>query len=323
MTRRLLITVALVVTVVFAAGQTPVRSQAPPAPSGAPLETNAYARQTAEYLLKNLPGARNGTGNVKLVGDPVLLPPFARDGATAGQLPEAFVLATTSIDGAFRESALVAFLNGVPSVRFSYQSTLGFLPLEEREWQQFSEPLAAFYAVAADVTRGPERFAPFLPSDMRKMFDLRAEKNRLFLPVDAVRRLSNDQLHRFAALHLDAVALTAWAALAGITPSARLWSPGDVRQDPEGVIAAGADAVQAIREQLRAAGTLVPERMAAAAGYVRRLLGEGLMVREDPARDGVSSLPDGARMYAIAFGGIFPHVALVDGRLVIVAVDML
>ena len=63
--------------------------------------------------------------------------------------------------------------------------------------------------------------------------------------------------------------------------------------------------------------------MAAAAGYVRRMLGEGLMVREDPARDGITNVPGGARLYTIDLGGIFPHVALVDGRLLIVAVDML
>ena len=291
----------------------------------APLDADTYARRGAEQVLKAMRGRQDAAGQVNVSGPPTLLPEYARERATrdSRQLPEAFVLATIAVNGKFRESVLAVFRDGVPDVRFSYRSSSGFLPLEEREWKELSAPLAAFYEVAADVTRGPERFDRFLPEDMRRMLDLKAEKNRLFLPADAVRRLSNDHLRRFVALHLDAIALAAWVALADIRPAARLWSPREVRQEPERMIADAEQSLAAVRGELWTSGALEPPRVAASTGYVRRLLGEGLVVREDPARDGIQNLPRRTRMYTVDFASVFPHVVLIDGRLTIVAIDML
>ena len=52
-----------------------------------------------------------------------------------------------------------------------------------------------------------------------------------------------------------------------------------------------------MRRVLAGAGASSAAAIAAAQLYVRRLLGEGYMVREDPARDGITGLPRGARMF--------------------------
>jgi hypothetical protein len=88
------------------------------------------------------------------------------------------------------------------------------------------------------------------------------------------------------------------------------------------VIASLEAEVQEARRTLTAAGALSAERIAGSQMYVRRLLGEGTLVREDPGRDGISNLPGGARMYTVLLGGPLPHVVLDRGTLRIVAVDL-
>ena len=75
------------------------------------------------------------------------------------------------------------------------------------------------------------------------------------------------------------------------------------------------------RDKLKKAGALSPQRLASDRAYVRRLLGEGYLVRENPARDGVR-VSDGNRMYATALGGLFPHIVKRNGSIRIVAVDL-
>jgi len=75
------------------------------------------------------------------------------------------------------------------------------------------------------------------------------------------------------------------------------------------------------RKKLSKAGALTPERLAVGTDYIRRMLGEGYLVREDPARDGIR-LAGANRMYAAAFGGIFPHIVIENGAIRIVAFDL-
>jgi hypothetical protein len=253
----------------------------------------------------------------------VLLPDHAlAAGVDSRSLPDAFVLAATYVDGQFKEPALVTFRDGRPDVRFSYSRSPGFLPLGEQEWKDMASAVGTLYAVAADVSRGPERFDAFLLQDMRRMLDLRAEKNRLFLTQEAVRSLSNDQLRRFVALTFDAAALSAWLGLHKLPAPRATWNGADIRRDPLKVIASLEAEVQEARRTLTAAGALSAERIAGSQMYVRRLLGEGTLVREDPGRDGISNLPGGARMYTVLLGGPLPHVVLDRGTLRIVAVDL-
>jgi hypothetical protein len=282
----------------------------------------SYRRDAETHVVQAMSTRGDALGEARSVGEPVLLPIVARTMMTRDSrvLPEAFVETATYVNGAFREPAVVVFQEGRPDARFSYSSSSGFLPLEEQEWRELSAALASFFDVAADVTRGAERFNVYLPDDMRAMFNLRAEKNRLFLRPEAVGKLTNDELRRFTALTLDALSLRAWMILNGIAPSDP-WRPADVRQDPERVIKSLDRLCNDERDKLKKAGALSPERVASGRAYVRRMLGEGYLVREDPARDGIQ-LSGRDRMYATALAGIFPHIVLRNGSVRIVAVDL-
>jgi len=146
------------------------------------------------------------------------------------------------------------------------------------------------------------------------------EKNRLFLRPEAIKMLSNDQLRRFMALSMDALALGVWMNLNGLE-AAGPWRPADVRKDPVRVIQSLEQLCDDERNKLKKAGALSPERVAADRAYVRRLLGEGYLVREYPSRDGIR-LSGRDRMYAAAPGGLYPHIVLRKRSVQIVAVDL-
>jgi hypothetical protein len=155
------------------------------------LAPEVYLRLAAEQLLKTVRAEKADIGRIQAVGPPTILPEHARGLSTARRIPEAFVVATIFVNGKFREPAVVTFTDGLPAGRFSYPfyppDGTDFLAIDETEWQTMSTALGDFYAVAADVSRGPERFLNYLPADMRRMLDLRGEKNRMFLTPDAVR----------------------------------------------------------------------------------------------------------------------------------------
>jgi hypothetical protein len=310
-------------SIVLAAGQTRTVTVVLERQGVAQLKEPLSYRREAETEVVQSISARGNSGEARSVGEPVLLPMVARSMVTrdARALPEAFVETATYVNGAFHEPAVVVFQDGRPDAHFSYSSSGGFLPLEEREWREVSDALASFFEDAVDVSRGAERFNAYLPDDMRAMFSLRAEKNRLFLRPEAVASLTNDQLRRFMALTLDALALDAWMHLNGLDADSP-WRPADVRQDPAGVIQSLERLCNDERIKLKKAGALSPERLASDRAYVSRLLGKGYLVREDPARDGIR-LSGGDRMYAAAFGGLFPHIVLRNGSVRIVAVDLL
>jgi hypothetical protein len=285
------------------------------------LEPDVYKRRAAELVLSRTTATKKAQGQVRVIGEPVMLPePTTQSALEPRNFPEAYVLTAIYVNGRFREPAVVWFEDGIADMRFSYTGG-DFLPLEEQEWRDVAAMLDGFYATAVDVTRGPERFYEYLPEDMRQMLDLPAEKNRMWVSPDAVKTLANDQLRRFAASAFDHWILTAWAALHHLPWPANPIRPADIRRDPVAVTASLQTANAAMRRVLREAGVLTPERMASGQMYVRRMLGEGYMVREDPDRDGIRKLPRGARMYTVMLGAPLPHVIIDRGKLRIVAVD--
>ena len=286
------------------------------------LEPDVYVRRAAEFVLKSMSGERDATGQVKVIGGAALLPDVARAlNLEPARCPDAYVLTTIYVDGKFQQPVMVWFADGRPDLRPSYPRPDSFMPLEEREWAQMAAALDPFYAAAADVRQGAERFDSYLPDNMRQMLDLRGEKNRMFLTPEAVQSLSNDQLRRFVALTFDYMTLAAWLLVHDLQPPATGFRPVDVRRDPVAAIATLEAATSDMRRTLEAAGALSAERVAATQMYVRRMLGEGYMVREDPDRDGVRNLRRGARMYTVMLGAPLPHFIVDKGKLRIVAVD--
>ena len=246
-----------------------------------------------------------------MVGEPVVMPEVVRTAVRpSSQLPEAIAVAAVYEEGTFSDVGLVMFRGDTVNSRLS--NTGGaFEQMEEREWQNMTASLDSFFADAVDVTRGAERFVPYLPENMRQMLDLRGEKNRIWLRPEAIARLSHDQLRRFVSLIFDQAVLTVWSEVSGVP-----WSSGfnasQIRRDPPSAIASLEASTAAVRKALVDGGAVTPERMAAAQRYVRRLLGEGYMVRESPRRDGIK-LPRGARMYTVMLGGPLPHVIVEGG----------
>jgi Carboxypeptidase regulatory-like domain len=294
------------------------------------IRTLAVASATQAFQL-----SRKGTDDVRveLVGNPVLLPDHRSlhtrtNPTTASRTPpDAIVPAVVRAGGVFRESVLVVFRGEQGATEFSYNGSPGFLPLEEQEWREVSEALDKFYAMAVDVTRGPERFNPYLPEDMRVALGSPALKRRLLLPPESVERdLSNDDLRRYAALMLDMASLNQWMEFEGIDRTADLPKQVSPMSNPRGFIRALAPVLEARRRMLKDLGAFEARHLESTRPFLRRMLGEGLVAREDPQRDRITHLPAGARMYAAPLGGftaaLFPHFILVNGQIRIVAFDL-
>ena len=282
------------------------------------LAPEVYTQKLNE-LTSNLRAAKKGEQDVRVVGEPVIMPEAFRMSAPAGA-PEAVAIVAVYEKGRFLDVGLVGFSDDKASSRLSNENG-GFERLDEEEWRDMTKIVDGFYAVAVDVTRGPERFVPYLPEDMRQMLDLQGEKNRIWLQPEAVRSLSNDQLRRFVSLTFDQGVLSLWIELSGMTAPPLAVGPADIRRDPVAVIAALESSTAAMRRMLTDGGVITAERLTATQMYVRRLLGEGYIVRERPERDGIRWLPPGARMYTVMLGPPLPHVIVDDGKLRIVAVD--
>jgi hypothetical protein len=276
-----------------------------------------YKRKLLELVAKKAPGAGP---DVRIVGEPVVMPEAVmKILPPSAQLPEAIVTIAVYEKERFGDVGLVKFFGDAANSRMSNPG--GFEQLEEKEWLEMTSILDGFFGEAADVTRGPERFVPYLPANMRQMLDLRGEKNRMWLPPEAIRSLSNDQLRRFVSLMFDKAVLNVWMEVSG-RPSAITFGdrPVDIRRDPLAATMALETSTSAMRKALTESGTIAPERIATTQLYVRRLLGEGYIVRENPSRDGIK-LPRGARMYTVMLGGPLPHVIVENGKLRVVAVD--
>lgn len=294
------------------------------------IRTLAVASATQAFQLSR---KRTDDVRVELVGNPVLLPDHrslhARRSPTSSSRtpPDAIVPAVVRAGGVFRESVLVVFRGEQGATEFSYNGSPGFLPLEEQEWREVSAALDKFYETAVDVTRGPERFNPYLPKDMRMVLGSPAPGRRLLLPPQSIQRdLSNDDLRRYAALMLDMASLNQWMEFEGIDRTADLPKHVSPASNPHEFIRALAPVLGARRRMLKELGAFEARHLEASTPFLRRMLGEGLVAREDPRRDRITHLPAGARMYAAPLGGftaaLFPHFILVNGRMLIVAFDL-
>ena len=294
------------------------------------IRTLAVASATQAFQL-----SRKVTDDVRveLVGNPVLLPDHrslhARTNPTTTSRtpPDAIVPAVVRAGDVFRESVLIVFRGEQGVTEFSYNGSPGFLPLEEQEWREVSAALDMFYATAVDVSRGPERFDPYLPEDMRIVLGSPAPGRRLLLPPESVERdLSNDDLRRYAALMLDMASLNQWMEFEGIDRTADLPKQVSPTANPREFIKALAPVLDARRRMLKDLGAFEARHLESSRPFLRRMLGEGLVAREDPQRDRITHLPAGARMYAAPLGGftaaLFPHFILVNGQIRIVAFDL-
>jgi len=322
--------------IVLVAGETrelDIRLQPNSAPA-VPLSREKIRNHAVSSVLEayKLAGRAANDLRVELLGDPVLLPDHRSLHrrtlrVTASRTsPDAIAAAAIRTGETFRESVLIVFRGEQGATTFSYNGSPGFLPIGEDEWRDASAALESFYATAVDVARGPERFYPYLAGDMRQVLRSSAPKRRLFLPLDAIdTELTQDELRRYAALIMDMASLNPWMELEGLdrrTDLPRI-SPAS---DPRGFLRALFATLEARRRTLKQLGAFESRHVELCAPFVRRLLGEGLVAKEDPRRDGMTHVPPTSSMYAAPIGGVpaalSPHFVLVNGQVRIVGFDM-
>ena len=132
------------------------------------------------------------------------------------ELPEAFVLINLFKGEMLQEQALVMFRNSTPDTLFSPRERNPFSEgtMNRAELRQIAPEMDAFFSVAVDIARGPERFYPYLPDDIRSLLKHPDENFRMFMPLRAVNstsfdqevlkeKLSDTELRQFIALQLD------------------------------------------------------------------------------------------------------------------------
>jgi hypothetical protein len=207
------------------------------------------------------------------------------------------------------------------------------LPLREQERLQVADELSFFYEASIDVMRGPERFYPFLPDDMHKY---RARKYSpgtdpafwQMIPAVIAKQLSDDEIRLSVALLLDFLVQRMWLGfeelrvprLDEIPDTSGLKTAQDFRKwlrELESFVAE-------IKENLRESGMATPDHLATCSTYMRRLLGDGLVVKESNATHRVEGLPDTGELYLVRVGPeTYLHFTRVNQglRLILLTID--
>jgi hypothetical protein len=207
---------------------------------------------------------------------------------------------------------MVVFANNQPTAILSSQEPSPFSigTMGEGELQQAARDLESFFADAVDVSRGSERFVPYLSKNIRTMLRHPDRKFRLYMPLGAVdpswreklsdeavsrgvkanplegleasvEKLSDDELRRFVALTIDAAIQQTWLAIEGL-PGGRgpILPVQALVSNPREYIESLADRVSQNRNVLKAAGVLTREHLALTSSYIKRIIGQGFIVKE-------------------------------------------
>jgi hypothetical protein len=294
-----------------------------------------YAARAVEAVRATLRLRQVSLDNVRieLLAEADIIPDHAalhRDGTVplvTSNLPDALVRVAIWRGRRFDQTATVVFVGTNAHIELSYNGSSGFLPLEEAEWRRVAAALEPFYAAAVEAGLGWQRFLPFLPANMRTVLRRDRPKQRLGLPLDAADYLSQDDLRQFVALQFDRAVLLRWAEFEGLSEQFQTELDAAGRdQDMRVFIPRLDQALGRFRSRLQDLGVFDEEHFARSAGFLRRVIGEGLVTREAPQRDRITGLPGGARMYSPPLGGwsaaIFPHLILTNGRPLLVALDL-
>jgi hypothetical protein len=321
-------------------------------PSGSPvaqsqvLNSQTYAEAALQLVRKE---RFNGAIRLEVIGKPVLKPERLSLHASA---PDAIVLINLHDGESVREQALVMFRsNGPAATVFSpKKSPFSGSLIGRTELQKVANELDSFFSVALDVSRGSERFYPYLPDDIRSLLKFRDRKFRMYMPPAAVDpswrdklseeaasrgaklpalediegwndKLSDDELRRFVALQLDVLIQQSLLAIGGyvneVMEQAARQRPQVLASNPRDFIKILEEAVSQNKRLLEKAGYLDPEHLSLTSGYMKRFMGQGFLVKEvskpDPCPCFQSSLADAA-LYVTSIGSPSGGPALHFGR---------
>lgn len=216
-------------------------------------------------------------------------------------LPEAIVAVAVYGPASYVERTYsVTFRLNEPDAQHLYAPPELRLTFPPAELRRVNEELAAFLEVGLDISRGPERFYPFLPQDMHSYGGWGSDNVAWMLPREVAAQLSDDELRRLVSLALDLGAHVAWFSLEGDLPDDWLEDFSEDTSDPDWPRKAAASfskATARIKERLQKQGALNPEHTKAVAPYLRKLLGEGLVAKRWNG-DHLPDVPRWTELYA-------------------------
>jgi hypothetical protein len=316
-----------------------------PGPTANVLPLESYAALALEWV-KN---QRSVDGlQLEIVGKPALKP----DAFRWKIAPDAIVLVNLNSGAMVQDQALVMFSNNRPAgTLFSHRkASFSEGKLDRTELQQVEKELISFFAAAMDVSRGSERFYPYLPDDIRSMLKHPDRKFRLYMPPGAVdpswreklaqnrvsthpldglngwnEKLSDDELRHFVALQLDAVVQESVLLFRGFEKEAiaqaNRWSSQELVSNPRELIKSIEKSVVQNKSLLEEAGILSPEHLRVASSYMKLMVSQGFVIKEVPTPDPCPcflSSPAAATLYVTSFTSLTLHFTRMGGTLRIV-----
>ena len=299
----------------------------------------SYSERAREIVIEQMrtKGLASDQLSVVLIGEPIILPHHTHLHTTEStgqrqfseqtqaqtrtkvEFASALVLTAALQQEQVVQLCLVRLGSEKPDVDCAEDFGLSDTPFSLTEYHRVSSELAPAYEAALDITRGPERFYPYLPSNIRSHFRYPGEKFWLLISDSVAEQLSDAELHEFASLMLDLVAHYIWMDFEGYDDPERLFEGlEDVPETTEGVrktMRVMRDALSRIRSVLNALGVLQPDHMNAVKPYLCRAFGQGMLLKlKNTERLGGPSAP--AVLYATRLGVPAFFVRL-QGRLVL------
>ena len=284
-----------------------------------------YNQRALESVRRNLEyrGKAFDQFKVEVIGEPAILPNRAahlseidaKERVAVDLTPDALVLVKMYEGGQFRSPALVSFVDQQAEVTFYDTDPLRY-PMDESEWSQIFKELEPFYAAAAEISHGPERFDPFL----RSLLHASGERSPLGLP--------GNELGKFIGLTADSFSLMNWLRFEGLEPDdsflRRALTVQAIQSDPRKAADELAKGLEGWRDLLRKSGALEPDHLRSASAYMRRKLGEGLFYKESNSNHRYPGLPESATLYsALLIGrvGCHVHFSRIEGHFEIVGIE--
>ena len=289
----------------------------------------------------------------EVIGKPALKP----EGLNLPMItPNAMVLVNLYQGTTVREQALVVFAEGRPPAAafFPGKPVFSEVALDRNEFRQVMNELERFYRDAADVSRGSDRFYPYLPDDIRSLLKHRDRKLRMYMPPGAVdpawretltrgmasghplegiygwrERLSDEELRRFAAVQLDAVVQMTFLAIVGYEKESAALAN---RQRPQATVENPREQTKQLEENvaqnrslLQKADFFSPDRFKATINFLKPLIGYGFIAKEVSKPNPCpcfESNSENAAFYVSSFGlpsgGFALHFSRIGGRLRII-----
>jgi hypothetical protein len=307
------------------------------------LQPESHAVAAIELVKKQRPA--DGI-QFEIVGKPALKPNAFRIREMA---PDAIVLVNLNNGAIVTEQALVMFSSNRPA-RTLFSSQKSFFSkgtLDRTELQQVEKELDSFFAAAMDVSRGSERFYPYLPDDIRSVLKHPDRKFRMYMPPGAVdpswreklaqemgsansidgingwkEKLSDDELRLFVALQLDVIVQQSFLLFGGIEEKAiaqaNLQRPQTLISNPREFIKSLEQSVVQNKKLLEGTGFLNPEHLRMASSYMKLLISQGYLIKEVPTPEPCPcflSSPAAATLYVTSFTSLDLHFTWKGGAL--------